>query len=148
MLLSDYRRAASIARRAVAHRGLSPDDLEDVCQEAAIAAWRHGLDPATPVGYAAIDAADRIQQTRRVARIIPVADPPVATIVDPEAEAVAHLTFDRLLAVLSTSEQNMVRAIIAGYTQAEIGRAYGMHDSNVGRHWHAALDKMRAHVST
>jgi hypothetical protein len=72
MNAAEYRKAVAIARRACHGLYLSPQDWEEVEQDAAVEAWRTGS--VTRIWWAARGGARRARRSRRVCQpvIIPL----------------------------------------------------------------------------
>jgi len=143
---SEYRRAVAIAHRACRGRALSPQDWEEVEQDAALEAWRSGS--ATRIWWAAVDAARRIQQARRTCRpvLVPLTRD-VRADVDVQGEVVGSLMAGQLLAAVPEGQRRAVKAtVLDGQTQAEVAAAWAVRDSTVSRRRAAGLDRLRAVV--
>jgi len=138
-----YRRAANIAHQACRGRALSPEDWEEVEQDAALEAWRSGS--VTRIWWAAADSARRIQQTRRTRRplLVPLTRDPGSG-VDLQAQVVGTLTVRQLLAAMPDRERRAVEAtVLDGQSQAEVAAAWAVRDSTVSRRRAAGLERLR-----
>lgn len=143
---AQYRRAAAIAHCACRGRALSPEDWEEVEQDAALEAWRS--DSVTRIWWAAVDAARRIQQGRRSFR--PVFVPltrDVRSDIDVPGEVLGSLMAGHLLATMPERQRRAVEAtVLEGQTQAELAAEWAVRDSTVSRCRAAGLDRLRAVV--
>jgi DNA-directed RNA polymerase specialized sigma24 family protein len=138
-----YRRAAAIARRACRGRALSPEDWEEVEQDAALEAWRSGS--VTRIWWAATDSARRIQQTRRTRRplVVPLTSDPGSD-ADLQAQVVGALMVRQWLAAMPEPERRAVAAtVLDGQSQAEVAAAWAVRDSTVSRRRAAGLERLR-----
>jgi DNA-directed RNA polymerase specialized sigma24 family protein len=156
MTPDEYARAVRVARRACASQRpyLSREDWEDVCQEAALAAWagRH-------VFWAAFDEATRLQGGRRKVQptilylaemTTPQGDPmELRGSDDVEAEVVAQLTTEWLLGHLPYAHRQAVELIdIADRPWVEVEATLGVPDGTIARRRVRGLERLRELVST
>lgn len=154
MTPDEYRQACNLARRAVASQRpyLSPEDVEDACQEAALAVWqgRHGW-------WAAFDEATRLQGGRRKVQptLVPIDGLTAEEVAldcvgwlrasdDPEGEALSTVTVERIGAALPEREWRAVEAtVLLGRPWAEICGEWGVPDGTVTRWRRRGLEKAR-----
>lgn len=146
MTADDYDHAVSIARRACYGWTLTSEDWEDVVQEAALRAWRTPDHPSTAAWWGAREAAERILRTRRKNPLtfVPLERDKRAP-VDVEADVLAQLTVDRLLARLPAREREAISLIdVEDRPWAEVEQAMGRPDGTIGGWRRRGLATLRA----
>ena len=149
MTENDYARVKKIVKSALYGWPVSPEELEEAEQEAAIIAWRVGLDPCTRVWWSARDTIQKIRGSRRqvVATLVPLDgwDHPGSECV--EDEVVSKVTIEEALAVLDPKDRRVIQAMyVEGLNTMETARKLGLHDSNVGRRRDSGLQTMRSRI--
>lgn len=147
MTEQEYVRVRKIARRATYGLKPTPDELEEIYQEAALIAWRSGLDPCTRVWWGSRDALARLRGSRRALQPVFVDMPDwweQQASDNVEDEVVNAVTATEMLASLPSKDAEILREIyINGYNTMSVAKKLGMHDCNVGRRRTAALKKLK-----
>ncbi len=150
MTENDYARVKKIVKSALYGWPVTPEELEEAEQEAAIIAWRVGLDPCTRVWWSARDTIQKIRGSRRsvVATMVPLPDDwdlPGSNCV--EDEVLSKVTIEEALAVLLPKDRPVIQAMfVEGLNTMETARKLGLHDSNVGRRRDSGLQTMRSRI--
>jgi RNA polymerase sigma factor (sigma-70 family) len=144
----EYRRARQVARRACAGWALTREDWEEVEQDAAVAAWRHGLQPSTRSWAAAHRSAQKIQGRQGKKRPVIVPNNGTewrkAAPVDVEGETVERMTVERLLSSLPAEQRIAVEeTVLEGRTQQQVADRYGVADSTITRRRQQGLARLR-----
>lgn len=148
MTEEDYKRVQSIVRRATLGWPLLEQEREDVEQEAALVAWRVGLEPSTRVFWAARDAVIRLTGHRRVAKaeVTPVAEfyPGILSSPSHENEVLERITGDEMLSDLPVKQRQVIEALVLeGHNTMSAATKLGIRDCNIGRRRDAALKTLR-----
>ena len=132
---SDYKRVCKIIGYVLCQPMLTEQDREDIRQEAAIAAWKYGLEPSTRIYWAALDAARRIRKKR----ILDTIDFDVRD--DQNIEE--HIVTMHLLNQLTELEKLSLSGTLQGYSQQEIADSMRVNNSTISRHRTSAMKKLK-----
>jgi|SRR5688572_1158980 len=133
---SEYVRIKKIVGYVLRQPNLTHCDREDICQEAAIAAWKHGFKPTTRMYWAALDEARRIRK-KRVPYLTEYYE--VKSVHDIEG----HVISKEVLKQLTPLERYTVIRTLEGFTQEEIAQDIHKNNSTVSRYLASAVKKLR-----
>lgn len=135
MTADDYAHATAIARRACAGWSLTREDWEDICQEAALRAWRTPDHPGTAAWWGARESAERILRTRRKSHLRLVElDRDYAAPSDVEAEVVGQVMVGWLLAAMPAVEREPIVLLdVEDRRWVEVESLLGVPDGTVAR---------------
>lgn len=160
MDLDAYRSAVRVAHKAIApqRRHLSAEDIEEVIQDAVVAAWRNPDHAVTAAWWTAVKQGGRKQGVHLVVRpeVVSMDDDERRAMIaltlpssdDPEGETVVRMTAEWLLSHLNPDERQVVEAVMYGWKQADVCRARGEHDGTTSTRYTKALRKLRVLVGS
>jgi DNA-directed RNA polymerase specialized sigma24 family protein len=140
----DYDKVMKIARKACKKIQLTPDEWEEVKQEAALVAWKTNFKSATRIWYTAYETALKCKGWYRVRRedqrtYVEYEDRSPARD-NTEEEATSQVYVESLLATLPPKFRASVeKTIIEGHLLRELGD-----DGTVSRHRKIGLEMLKA----
>lgn len=134
----DYDRVCRIIRYVLRQPHLTPEDKDEIRQEAAIAAVRYGFEPSTRIYYTALDAARRIRQLRLWN--------PIEHDVRDQQDIERMVEFERLLSTLSVKERFAIEGTLRGYKQSELGEMINRDETQICRYRRLGFEKLRKQI--